>query len=236
MREIPGALRLPRSLRSLRMTTLLLLVLPAVLVLAPPSLHAQDAQSIVGRSSRVYRSLASLSADFVQTIDNPMIDSAESRGTLIQAGPSKLSMRFTDPPGEAVVIDGRHVWVYTPSTVPDQVLRLAVPSGGPVYGYNLLAWLLDRPAERYTAKYLRQEKVGNRTLDVVELIPAVPDLPFERAVLWLDREDALPRRLEITEKSGAVRTLALSNLRVNRKIPDSTFEFQVPPGVRVVDQ
>jgi outer membrane lipoprotein-sorting protein len=218
------------------MTTVLLLVLAAVPVLAPPSLNAQDAQSIVGRSSRVYRSLASLGADFVQTIDNPMIDSAESRGTLIQAGPSKLSMRFTDPPGEAVVIDGRQVWVYTPSTVPDQVLRLAVPSGGPVYGYNLLAWLLDRPAERYTAKYLRQEKVGNRTLDVVELIPAVPDLPFERAVLWLDRQDALPRRLEITEKSGAMRTLALSNLRVNRKIPDSTFEFQVPPGARVVDQ
>jgi outer membrane lipoprotein-sorting protein len=218
------------------MTSLLVLLVPAVSVLTPPSLRAQDALAIVGRSSTVYRSLASLSADFVQIIDNPMIDSAESRGTLIQAGPSKLPMRFTDPPGEAVVIDGRHVWVYTPSTVPDQVLRLAVPSGGPVYGYNLLAWLLDRPAERYTAKFLKQEKLGNRTLDVVELTPAVPDLPFDRAVLWLDREDALPRRLEITEKSGALRTLALSKLRVNRKVPDSTFKFQVPPGVRVVDQ
>jgi outer membrane lipoprotein-sorting protein len=219
-----------------RMTSGLLLVVLGISASTTRPLHAQDARSIVGRSSTVYRSLASLSADFVQIIDNPMIDSAESRGTLVQAGPSKLSMRFTDPPGEAVVIDGQHVWVYTPSTVPDQVLRLAVPSGGPVYGYNLLAWLLDRPAERYTAKFLRQEKLGNRTLDVVELTPAVPDLPFDRAVLWLDREDALPRRLEITEKSGALRTLALSNLRVNRKVPDSAFTFQVPSGVRVVDQ
>jgi outer membrane lipoprotein-sorting protein len=218
------------------MTGTVLLVAAALCGVASRPLHAQDAQSIVGRSSTVYRSLASLTADFVQIIDNPMIDSAESRGTLIQAGPSKLSMRFTDPPGEAVVIDGQHVWVYTPSTVPDQVLRLAVPSGGPVYGYNLLAWLLDRPAERYTANYLRQEKMGSRTMDVVELIPSVPDLPFDRAVLWLDREDALPRRLEITEKSGALRTLALSKLRVNRRIPDNTFKFQVPSGARVVDQ
>jgi outer membrane lipoprotein-sorting protein len=225
-----------RGIRSLRTTGTALLVAAALSGVASQSLRAQDAQSIVGRSSRVYRSLASLSADFVQVIDNPMIDSAESRGTLIQAGPSKLSMRFTDPPGEAVVIDGRHVWVYTPSTVPDQVLRLAVPSGGPVYGYNLLAWLLDRPAERYTAKYLSPEKLGSRTMDGVELIPAVSDLPFDRAVLWLDREDALPRRLEITEKSGALRTLALSKLRVNRKVPDSTFEFEVPSGARVVDQ
>jgi outer membrane lipoprotein carrier protein len=208
----------------------------AVLVGAAAPVDAQDAQSIVGRSSRVYRSLASLTADFVQVIDNPMIDSAESRGTLVQAGASKLSMRFSDPPNEAVVIDGEHVWVYTPSTVPDQVLRLSVPSGGPVYGYNLLAWFLDRPAERYTARYLRQDNIGTRAMDVVELVPAVPDLPFERAVLWLDREDALPRRLEITEKSGALRTLSLSRLRLNRKVPDETFKFEVPPGVRVVDQ
>ena len=198
--------------------------------------QAQDADAIVGRSSRVYRSLSSLTADFVQVIDNPMIDSAESRGTLVQAGPSRLAMRFSDPPGEAVVIDGEHVWVYTPSTVPDQVLRLQAPSGGPVYGYNLLAWFLDRPAERYQTKYVREDKLGGRAVDVVELTPAVPDLPFERAVLWLDQADGLPRRLEITEKSGALRTLALSNLRVNRRVPDSTFEFDVPPGARVVDQ
>ena len=213
------------------------LVFALVLVVAGAvRAHAQDADAIVGRSSRVYRSLASLTADFVQVIDNPMIDSAESRGTLVQAGPSKLAMRFTDPPGEAVVIDGEHVWVYTPSTVPGQVLRLKAPSGGPVYGYNLLAWFLDRPAERYHAKFLREDKVGSRTVDVVELTPAVPDLPFERAVLWLDRQDGLPRRLEITERSGALRTLALSNLRVNRRVPASTFEFEVPSGVRVVDQ
>ena len=213
-----------------------LLLVALSLAASPPAARAQDANAIVGRSSRVYRSLSSLKADFVQVIDNPMIDSAESRGTLVQAGPDKLAMRFTDPPGEAIVIDGRSVWVYTPSTTPGQVIRMGVPSGGPVYGYNILAWLLDRPAERYTASYLRTERVNGRSMDVVELVPAVPDLPFERAVLWLDREDGLPRRLEIAEHSGATRTLALSKLRVNQSVPDRTFSFEVPAGVRVVDQ
>ena len=210
--------------------------LALALLAAVPAVHAQDAKSIVGRSSRVYRSLASLRADFVQVIDNPMIDSAESRGTLVQAGPDKLAMRFTDPEGEAVIIDGRSVWVYTPSTTPGQVIRMPVPSGGPIYGYNMLAWLLDRPAERYRASYLRADVLGGRSMDVVELVPAVPDLPFERAVVWLDRADGLPRRLEITERSGAIRTLTLSKVRVNQSVPDRTFQFEVPPGVRVVDQ
>jgi len=204
-------------------------------MLAAP-LQAQDGNAVVGRASRVYRSLSSLSADFVQVIDNPMIDSAESRGKLIQSGSAKFAMRFSDPPGEAIVIDGEHVWIYTPSTVPGQVIRTAVPSGGPVYGYNILSWLLDRPAERYEVKYLRKENLGGREMDVVELIPTVPDLPFERAVLWLDRDDALPRRLEILERSGATRTLALSKLRANQPVSDKTFKFEVPAAVRVVDQ
>ena len=213
-----------------------MLLLLGLVAVAPAAARAQDANALVGRSSRVYRSLTSLTADFVQLIDNPMIDSAESRGTLVQAGPDKLAMRFTDPPGEAVIIDGRSVWVYTPSTTPGQVIRMSVPSGGPVYGYNMLAWLLDRPAERYTASYLRADVVGGRSMDVVELVPAVPDLPFEKAVLWLDRADGIPRRLEITEHSGATRTLTLSKVRVNRSVAESTFRFEVPSGVRVVDQ
>ena len=203
---------------------------------AAPAATGQDAAAIVGRSSRVYRSLASMRADFVQVIDNPMIDSAESRGTLVQAGESKLAMRFTDPPGEAIVIDGKYVWVYTPSTVPDQVLRMKLASGGPVYGYNILAWLLDRPADRYEASYLRRDTLGGRDVDVVQLVPAVPDLPFERAVVWLDRGDALPRRLEILEPSGATRTLTLSKMRTNERVSDRTFRFDVPKGARVVDQ
>jgi outer membrane lipoprotein carrier protein len=211
------------------------IVLAALLLTTEP-LQGPDANAIVGRSSRVYRSLSSLSADFVQVIDNPMIDSAESRGTLVQAGEDKLAMRFTDPPGEALVIDGRSIWVYTPSTTPGQVIRMSVPSGGPVYGYNILAWLLDRPAERYTASYVRPDKLNGRDVDVVRLEPAVPDLPFERAIVSLDKEDGLPRRLEITEHSGALRTLTLSKVRVNRSVPKDTFTFQVPSGVRVVDQ
>jgi outer membrane lipoprotein carrier protein len=212
-----------------------ILYLAVALVAAAPA-SAQDAREIIGRAARVYRSLSSLRADFVQVIDNPMIDSAESRGTLVQAGPAKLAMRFTDPPGEAIVIDGKHVWVYTPSTVPGQVIRMAVPSGGPAYGYNLLAWFLDRPAERYKPSYLRTERLGGRTTDVIQLIPAVPDLPFTKAIIWLDRGDALPRRLEIHETSGATRTLDLSRIGVNESLPKGTFVFKVPNGVRVVDQ
>lgn len=199
--------------------------------------RAQNAADVVGRSARVYRSLSSLRADFEQRIDDPLIDTAlTSRGTLVQSGQSKLSMRFTTPPDDRIIIDGEHVWVYTPSTTPGQVLRLALPSGGPVYGFNVLSWILDRPSERYRMRYLRADHLAGSSVEVVELVPDVPDLPFSKAVVWLDRDDALPRRLEITERLGGTRTITLSHLRANDAVADSTFTFSVPRGVHVIDQ
>lgn len=201
-----------------------------------PLLAQQDAKAVVSRAANAYRGLSSLRADFDQAIENPMIGNQDSKGTLVQSGQAKLSMRFSEPQGEAIVIDGTAVWVYTPSTTPGQVLKLPVPSGGPVYGYNLIAWLLDRPAERYTSTLVRTDRVDGRPVDVVDMVPAVPDMPFSRATVWLDRGDALPRRIDVEELSGQRRTLILHNLRTNVPVSDKTFNFEVPSGVRVVEQ
>ena len=229
---------MPGSLASRRHSRLASRLLAGLLILSIPAgvSAQQDARSVVGRAALAYRSLSALRADFDQSIENQMIGNSDSKGVLLQSGPAKLSMRFTDPPGEAIVIDGRYVWVYTPSTTPGQVLRLPVPSGGPVYGYNLLAWLLDRPTERYSSTYVRADQLDNRSMDVVEMVPTVPDMPFSRATVWIDRSDGLPRRMEIEELSGQRRTLTLHNLRVNQPVAANAFNFVVPDGVRVVDQ
>lgn len=213
--------------------------LAAAVVLSATPVAAQvaaDAGALLGRAARTYRSLESLRAEFEQVIADRMMGTFTSRGTLFQTGDNRLAMRFSDPAGDAIVVDGEHVWLYTPSTTPGQVIRSEVPTGGPVYGYNLLAWFLDRPAERYDAEYVRRDTVAGRSVDVVALTPLSPDMPFRSAVVWLDRADALPRRLEITERSGATRTLTLRNLRPNSAMPRDALRFDVPSGVRVIDR
>ncbi|MFZ5623436.1 MAG: LolA family protein [Gemmatimonadota bacterium] len=195
---------------------------------------AQDGPAVVGRSAQVYQRLTSLTADFDQVIEDRMLGEMKSKGKLVQAGTSRLAMRFSDPDGDAIVADGRYLWVYTPSTTPGQVLRLNLPST-PVYGVNVLSWLLDKPAERYRSTLLRTERIDGRLADVVELIPTVPDLPFTRALVWLDRGDALPRRLEINERTGLKRTISLHRIRTNQNVSPGTFKFTVPKDVRVVD-
>lgn len=211
------------------------ILLVAALLAMVPGAEAQDAVRIVSRAGTVYRGLSSLRADFTQTISDRMIGDFDSRGTLVQAGNNQLLMRFTDPAGDLITLDGEQAWIYTPSSAPGQVIRVAIPAD-PVYGLNVVAWILDRPAERYRSIYLREDQVAGRPVDVVALEPLSPTLPFTHATVWLDRADALPRRIELVETTGARRTVVLTRLRTNEPVPAGTFRFRVPPGVRVIDQ
>lgn len=206
------------------------------LVIVPPAAAQQDPLAIVRRAGNAYRGLSSLQADFVQVIEDANVgDTLSSAGRLYQAGQNKFAMRFTDPPDEAIVIDGRHSWFYTPSTTPGQVIRMPMESD-PVYGPNLLARILDRPGDRYETTWLRADTVAARRVSVVSIVPRGTNLNFSRAVLWLDLEDALPRRIELTESPGVRRILTLSKIRPNATLAPEIFQFKVPNGVRVVDQ
>lgn len=219
----------------MRLTRSWMPILALMVLQAAPMAAQANAREIVGRAARAYAGLSSLSADFEQRIEDSLIGTFDSRGNLVQAGQNRLAMRFADPEGDAIVIDGRQIWVYTPSTAPGQVIRMPLPNG-PAYGFNVLSWILDKPAERYRMRYLRADRVGNRGVDVVELIPITAELPFSRALVWLDREDHLPRRLEITERRGGTRTITLSRVRTNETLAARAFAFDVPRGVRIVDQ
>lgn len=207
-----------------------------LLALLGPPTQAPDAAAIVRRAGAVYRGLGSLQADFLQIIEDPGLgDTLRTAGKLYQAGANSFAMRFSDPPDEAIVIDGKYVWLYTPSTTPGQVIRSRMETD-PVYGANLLAKILDRPSERYSTTWLRADTLGGRHVDVVAIVPRSGSLNFSKAVLWLDREEALPRRIELSETQGSRRILILSRLRTNAPIDRALFEFRVPKGVRVVDQ
>ena len=220
-------------MRALLLAVLFLIPDPRPL---PSQVPQPDPLTVVRRAGNVYRSMTSLQADFVQIIEDARLgDSLRSTGKLYQSGQNGFAMRFTDPAEDAIILDGRHAWFYNPSTAPGQVIRTSLESD-PVYGVNLLGRVLDRPAERYTATWIRSDTVGGRRVDVVAIVPRAANVNFSRAVLWIDSENALPRRIELEESPGARRVLILSSIRANANIPRELFEFKVPRGVRIVDQ
>ncbi len=197
---------------------------------------AQDPWPILDHASAIYQTVRTLSADFVQIIENPMVGPPDTtRGRLYQQRPSRFAMRFSVPPSDRIVADGRYLWLYTPSTTPGQVIRSRIPETGAT-GPNLIGQFVERPRERYTARYVRTDSTAGGWIDVVALTPRDSALPYSGAALWIGRDDGLVHRLEIDESGGQVRRVWLSHLQLNIEVPPAEFRFAPPHGVEVVSQ
>jgi len=204
-----------------------------VLLGAAP-LPAQSADSALARAQRAYDAMRTLKVAFYQTLTNPMLGKPEqSSGVLFLQPPGRFAMRFTQPADDRIVADGRWLWIYTPSTVPDQVIRQAIPSAG-ANTPNLFAQFVDHPLARYRATYLRGDSLAGEPVDVVRLVPRSGDAPFREAVLALSRHDGWMRRLSLVEASGQHRELVFERLDVNVLIPPAELRFNVPRGTKVI--
>jgi chaperone LolA len=205
-------------------------------IAAATGLRAQGPWPILDHASAIYQTVQTLSADFVQVIENPMVGPPDTtRGRLYQQRPSRFAMRFDVPPSDRIVADGKYLWLYTPSTTPGQVIRSRIPDTGTT-GPNLIGQFVERPRERYTARYVRADSTAGEWLDVVALTPRDSALPYSGATIWVGRTDGLVHRLEIDESSGQVRRVWLSRLQLNVTVPVAEFRFTPPKGVAVVNQ
>jgi outer membrane lipoprotein carrier protein len=199
-------------------------------------LSAQDPWPVLDRAAAAYAACSTLTADFVQVIDNPMIGPPDTtHGRLFLVRPGGFALRFIVPHGDRVVADGRRLWLYTPSTTPGQVIRTRIPDAGGT-GPNLIGQFLERPRERYRATYVRGDSLAGGWTDVIALAPFPGGGPYTDAVISVRRGDALVRRIDITEASGQLRGFTLSALRCNVAVPAREVTFSPPAGVRVVDQ
>lgn len=199
-----------------------------------PSPASAEGGDLLDRASAAYEGLRSMQADFVMRLENPLLRrTTTSRGTLFQRMPDRILLRFSEPDGDVIVGDGRYFWVYYPSVNPDQVTRAPAAQAGSG-GVDLRAQFVGNPRERFDWTVDGEEEVDGRRAVAISLVPKEP-AGYRGLKVWIDREDALVRRFEISEHNGATRGFEFASLRVNPTLPDSLFVFDPPPGVRVVD-
>jgi outer membrane lipoprotein carrier protein len=197
--------------------------------------EAGDPRVVLDRASEAYEALTAVRADFRQEARNPILArTISSRGTIYQRPPDLFLMRFDDPVGDVIVSDGEHLWVFYPSVDSLQVLRL--PSAGGAGATDLRSQFIGDPAARFEATLEGSEVVAGREADILLLEPHAGAATYRSLRAWIDREDGLARRFEITESNGLTRHFELSDLRLNPSLPDSLFRFEPPEGVRIVDR
>jgi outer membrane lipoprotein carrier protein len=200
-----------------------------------PEARSQDrAAQILSQAEAAANGVRSLEADFTQTLTVPLLNQNQrSTGKLYQRKPDRFLMRFSDPAGDVIVADGRHFWLYYPSTDRTQVMRTTIAQGGEAV--DLQAQFLSNPNQRFVSTVAGEEAVGGRPAYVLTLVPRGAS-PYRILKIWVDKEDHLVRRFEMTEENESVRRVELRNLRTNHALDNSLFTFTPPAGAQVFDQ
>lgn len=209
--------------------TVLLLAL-----VAPNAVAGQtpDAFALLESAGRTYRASTGMCADFTQTLSVPLLgEDRTGQGHLCSRQPSLFSMRFTEPLGDVVLADGTWLWVYLPSSDTRQVLRSALATGP--RGVDFYSEFLDAPRDKYRAAYEARDKVGGTVVHRIGLTPLQP-APYRSAVLWIEADGSLLRKVEITEENGSVRTVTLGEVQVSPRFATDTFSFTPPAGAQVI--
>ena len=198
------------------------------------SAAAPPQSNLLDRAVAAWANVKTARATFEQTIVNPLTgNTLHASGEYQQQRPGKLSVKFEDPATDRIVADGKYVWLYLPSSVPDQVIRTPLTSAG-TGTVDLSAQFLSAPRSRYTITNAGTMTVSGRATHGYTLVPKATSGPFKTATVYIDDADASIRQFVVTEASGVQRTVRLTSFRANVPVEASAFVFTVPAGVRVV--
>jgi len=215
------------------MKSLTILSAFAVLV-SPLSASAQSAETIIDRAAAAYSRLNSMRAEFRQTLTNPLTGTTQSTsGELVRRKPNLMSVSFNN--GDRVTADGSTLWVYLPSSVPDQVIRVPY-TGGNAGSVDPADQFLQSPRTRYTVTSAGSATVGGRATNILDLVPRRKNDAISRARLWIDTKDYTLRQFEVESANGLKRRVVVTSFTANPQLDRAKFRFTVPRGAKVVDQ
>lgn len=207
-------------------------ILFAVLFFATFSVYAQSsdakARVVLDAMSNKYQKYKSFRATFTSSMKSPSENINESfSGTIIVKG-NKYHLK-TD--GQEIYNDHKTVWTYLPDMNEVTITSYEEGDGlNPTEIFNLYK-------KGYKYLIFEEKKVGNRTHQVIDLVPENKDLGFFKVRLTIDKENHTLYDWQIFEKNGRVHTYKITNFQPDVAVTDADFQFSKAkyPNVEEVD-
>ena len=208
-----------------------------LLVAIAPGLTAQTTDQVLDHAVTTWAKVKTARASFEQTVTNVLTGStANARGEFQEQRPHRLSIRFTEPSGDRIVLDGQSVWIYLPSSAPGQVVKRSMTDASAV-PLDITGEFLTDPRAKYDVTGGGSGTIAGHAARQLTLVPkSGTQAPFTKATIWVDDDDGLIRQFEVVESSGVTRRLRITSLELNVPVDRGAFTFTPPQGVRVLER
>ncbi|GAB4006087.1 hypothetical protein GCM10028808_07320 [Spirosoma migulaei] len=206
------------------------LMLSLAFLVVVPALAQKDkrAQGILDAMSKQYKSLKSYQAAFTYTSAGAGAKESYKGDLTVKNEKFRLVLG-----GQEVFTDGKVMSTYIKESNEVNVQDYDASGNGEL-----------NPTQIYTIykrgfdyKFLKEQKQGGRTLEVIELTPNRPKSPIATIQISVDKVDKSVRNWLIINKDGKKTSYTITKFTPNVNTPDSYFVFDKSkyPGVEVVD-
>lgn len=205
-------------------------------------------EQIFKNFKKTYKTTENFSTDFEETTYRNDTKSV-AKGKLIFAKPNLLRKKYIDPNkperlAQLIVLDGETSWSYVPLL--NQVTKLTSKDKDK----NLIPGIgesIEGLKKTYDMKLVEDKVAKSKGIYHLELSPKNPirtrsrqkKKVIESIEVWIRSSDWIPVQFSYKSESEAAgdMTIVMSfmNIKLNQKLPKSTFVFEVPEGAEVID-
>jgi outer membrane lipoprotein-sorting protein len=204
------------------------LMLVFVMVLFQQGMAGIAADELASQVEKRYRSLSDISMDFTKVTRSEIFEKPSLvQGKMLMKNPDKFRIETKD---EIIVCDGKYVWDY--SVENEQVVKSSVDKSESTFKPN--QYLSDFRTD-YVPSLIGEEKIDKIPCFKLLLSSKQEDALIRKMTIWVDKQNYLARKIEYKDSQDNDIVLEFKHIKVDRKIKDTEFVFQAPPGVEELD-
>jgi len=187
-------------------------------------------QATVDEIQKSYESVLTFKAIFEQKAFVKMMNRVEiAQGEVQIQKPGKMKWIYKSPDPQILISNHKNLWLYLPEE--EQATRMPIES---VYSSNTPAFFLAGKGTLIDTFNVAQVLTEENKITVV-FIPKEKDSNLRRLVLRTNKNNYQITGATVYDKLGNKTDINFREIRINEKIAESVFEFQVPDGVEVQD-
>lgn len=160
------------------------------------------ARGIVDKADKVRFPAEGFQVDIVITSSRPDKESDVRKYRVLSKGNENTVVMVTEPAserGQIILMKGRDLWVFMPEVSQPVRISLAQRLTGQVANGDLAR---ANFAGDYNSKIIGNEKIGNETYYVLELVAVDRSVTYQRVVYWVNEKSSWPFKAEFYSLSN----------------------------------
>jgi outer membrane lipoprotein-sorting protein len=229
-----------RRISDFGITALVFALVAGSFVPAPAQSSTYTLDQVLAKMDEVGKAFRSMQAVIERTKVTVIVnDKAVDSGMVYfmrRGKDPRIMLQITKPEQQRMLIDMGKALLYFPKL--KQVQEYLLGKNQDKAEFMLIGFGQSREdiKRAYESAVVGEEVIDGQKTSVLELKPRDPKASalFTSIRLWMDQQRWIPVQVKTTEAGGDYMVLKFTNIKMNQKIPDSSFDLKLPKDVHTI--